>query len=86
MHTLSTREWNLLPPEVISIVTLHVLIWMVEFRMAGFVLSGSGSGIRVSMLGNMGLGGWGKVQVSEGGGWGCGGGQGWWCVLSIGGA
>ena len=53
----------------------------------------SGSGIRVFVLGNMGLGwgGWGKVQVNdgEGGGvvgMGCGGGQGWWCVLLIGGA
>ena len=34
----------------------------------------SGSGIRVSALGNMALvwGGWGKVQVNDGGGWGCG--------------
>ena len=53
----------------------------------------SGSGIRLFVLGNMGLGwgGWGKVQVNDGGGWGvvgmgCGGGQGWWCVLLIGGA
>ena len=64
---------------------------MVGFRMAGFMLSGSG--IRVFVLGNMGLGwdGWGKVQVNDGGGWGVvgtayGGGQGWWCVLLIGGA
>ncbi|KAK2191793.1 hypothetical protein NP493_45g03001 [Ridgeia piscesae] len=64
---------------------------MVGFRMAGFMLSGSG--IRLFVLGNMGLGwgGWGKVQVNDGGGWGvvgmgCGGGQGWWCVLLIGGA
>ena len=43
---------------------------MVGFRLAGLVLSGSG--IRVFVLGNMGLGwgGWGKVQVSDGGGWG----------------
>ncbi|KAK2191065.1 hypothetical protein NP493_60g03024 [Ridgeia piscesae] len=46
---------------------------MVGFRMAGFMLSGSG--IRVFVLWNMGLGwgGWGKVQISDGGGWGCGG-------------
>ena len=39
---------------------------MVGFRMAGFMLSGSG--IRVFVLGNMGLGwgGWGKVQVNDG--------------------
>ncbi|KAK2172845.1 hypothetical protein NP493_925g02011 [Ridgeia piscesae] len=62
---------------------------MVGFRMAGVMLSGSG--IRVFVLGNMGLGwgGWGKVQVNDGGGCGrdgCGGAQGWWCVLLIGGA
>ena len=62
---------------------------MVGFRMAGFVLSGS----EITALGNMGLGrgGWGKVQDNDVGGWGvvgtgCGGGQGWSCVLSIGGA
>ena len=40
--------------------------------MVGFMLSGSG--LRVFVLGNMGLGwaGWGKVQVNDGGGWGCG--------------
>ncbi|KAK2179666.1 hypothetical protein NP493_479g02004 [Ridgeia piscesae] len=45
---------------------------MIGFRMAGFLLSGSG--IRVFVLGNMGLGwgGWGKVQVNDGGGWWCG--------------
>ncbi|KAK2178105.1 hypothetical protein NP493_562g03029 [Ridgeia piscesae] len=44
---------------------------MVGFRMAGFMLSGSG--IRVFVLGNMGLGGgWGKVQVNGGEGWVCG--------------
>ena len=32
----------------------HALVWMVGFRMAGFMLSGSG--IRVFVLGNMGLG------------------------------
>ena len=39
----------------------HALLWMVGFRMAGFVLSGSE--IRVFVLGNMGLGwgGWGKI-------------------------
>ncbi|KAK2193629.1 hypothetical protein NP493_11g13003 [Ridgeia piscesae] len=56
--------------------------------MAGFMLSGSG--IRVYVLGNMGLGwgGWGKVQVNdgEGGGvvgMGCGGGRGGgvYCLL-----
>ena len=38
----------------------HALVWMVGFRMAGFMLSESG--IRVFVLGNMGLGwgGWGK--------------------------
>ena len=45
--------------------------------MAGFMLSGSG--IRVFVLGNMGLGwgGWGKVQIKGGGvvGMGCGGGR-----------
>ena len=51
--------------------------------MPGFVLSGIG--IRVLVPGNMGLGsgGWRKVYVV---GAGCGGGQGWWCMLSIGGA
>ncbi|KAK2186755.1 hypothetical protein NP493_190g05005 [Ridgeia piscesae] len=45
---------------------------MVGFRMAGFMLSGSG--IRIFVLGNMrlGWGGWGKVQVNDGGGCGCG--------------
>ena len=45
---------------------------MVGFRMAGFMLSGSG--IRAFVLGNMGLGwgGWRKVQVNDGGGWGGG--------------
>ena len=33
----------------------HALVWMVGFRMAGFMLSGSG--IRVFVLGNMDLGG-----------------------------
>ena len=34
----------------------------------------SGCGMRVFVLGYMGLGwgGWGKVQVNDGGGWGCG--------------
>ncbi|KAK2183613.1 hypothetical protein NP493_305g03027 [Ridgeia piscesae] len=43
---------------------------MVGFRMAGFMLSGSG--IRVFVLGNMGLGwrGTGKVQDIDGAGWG----------------
>ena len=55
-----------------SLLGHHALVWMVGFRMAGFMLSGSG--IRVFVLGNMGLewGGWGKVQVNDGGGWGCG--------------
>ena len=47
----------------------HALVWLLGFRMAGFMLSGSG--IRVFVLGNMGLG-WGglwKVQVNDGGGW-----------------
>ena len=50
----------------------HALVWMVSFRMAGFMLSGSG--IRVYVLGNMelGWGGWKKVQFNDGGGWGCG--------------
>ena len=65
---------------------------MVSFRMAGIMLSGSG--IRVFVLGNVGLG-WGgwekkyKSMIGEGGGvvgMGCGGGKEWWCVLSIGGA
>ena len=49
------------------------LMWLVGFRMAGFVLSGSG--IRVIVLGNMGLwsGGWGKYRsvtvTGEGGVW-----------------
>jgi len=39
----------------------HALVRMVVFRMAGFMLSGSG--IRVFVLGNVELGwdGWGKV-------------------------
>ena len=47
----------------------HALVCMVGFRMAGFVLSGSA----IRVLGNVGLGwdGWGKVQVNDGGGWGC---------------
>ena len=56
----------------------HALVWLLGFRMAGFMLSGSG--IRVFVLGNMGLGwgGWGKVQIKAGGvvGMGCGGGRG----------
>ena len=45
----------------------HALVWMVGFRMAGFILSGSG--IRIFVLVNMGLGWgkWGKVQVEGGG-------------------
>ena len=69
----------------------HALVWLLGFRMAGFMLSGSG--IREFVLGNMGLGwgGWGKIQVNDGGGWGCGRdgvwrGTGWWCILLIGGA
>ena len=48
--------------------------------MAGFMLSGSG--IRVFVLGNVGLGwgGWGKVQIKGGGVVGMG------CILLIGGA
>jgi len=40
---------------------------VVGFRMAGFMLSGSG--IRVYVLGNveLGWGGWGKVQFKVGG-------------------
>ena len=40
-----------------------------RFQDGGFELSGSG--IRVFVLGNMGLewGGWGNVQVSDGGVW-----------------
>ncbi|KAK2144632.1 hypothetical protein NP493_4159g00001 [Ridgeia piscesae] len=55
--------------------------------MAGFMLSGSG--IRVFVLGNMGLGwgGWGKVQIKGGGvvGMGCGGGRGGgvYCLLEV---
>ena len=60
----------------------HALVWMVGFRMTGFVLSGSG--IRAIVFGNMRLwwGGWGKY-VSDGEcggvvGTGCGGDmQGW---------
>ena len=37
----------------------HALVWMVGFRMAGFVLSGSG--VRVFVHGNIGLG-WGTGQ------------------------
>ena len=45
----------------------HALVRVVGFRMAGFMLSGSG--IRVCMLGNveLGWGGWGKVQFNVGG-------------------
>ena len=39
-----------------SLLDHHTLVWMVGYRMAGFVLSGSG--IRVFVFGNMGLG-WG---------------------------
>ena len=45
----------------------HALVWLLGFRMAGFMLSGSG--IRVFVLGNMGLG-W--VGKSTNQGWGCG--------------
>ncbi|KAK2171400.1 hypothetical protein NP493_1072g01008 [Ridgeia piscesae] len=63
---------------------------MVGFRMVIFMLSGSG--IRVFVVVNMGLGwgGWGKVQVNDGGGWGygrdgCGGGRGGGvcCLLEV---
>ena len=45
----------------------HALVRVVRFRMAGFMLSGSG--IRVCVLGNveLGWGGWGKVQFDVGG-------------------
>ena len=45
----------------------HALVRVVGFRMAGFMLSGSG--IRVCVLGNveLGWGGWGKVQFNVGG-------------------
>ena len=67
------------------------LVWLLGFRIAGFMLSGSA--IRVFVLGNMGLG-WVdeekyKSMIGEGRGvvgTGCGGEQGWWCVLLIGGA
>ena len=68
----------------------HALVWLLGFRMAALMLSGSG--IRVFVLGNMGLGwgGWGKVQVNDGGGWGvvgmgCGGGRGGgvYCLLEV---
>ena len=68
----------------------HALVWMVGFRMAGFMLSGSG--IRVCVLVNVGLGwgGGGVVQVNDGGGWrcgrdGCGGGRGGgvYCILDL---
>ena len=54
----------------------HALVWLLGFRMAGFMLSGSG--IRVFVLGNMGLGWVGWVQFKGGGvvGMGCGGGRG----------
>ena len=44
----------------------HALVRVVGFRMAGFMLSGSG--IRVCVLGNveLGWGGWGKVQFNVG--------------------
>ena len=44
----------------------HALVWMVGFRMAGFMFSGSG--IRVFVFGNMGLGwgGWGKYKSRVG--------------------
>ena len=54
---------------LIPLLGHHALVWMVGFRMAGFMLSGSG--IRVFVLENMGLGwgGWGKVQVNDGEGY-----------------
>ena len=58
----------------------HALVWLLGFRMAGYMLSGSG--MRIFVLGNMGLG-WGKVQINDGGGVV---GLGWWCILLIGGA
>ena len=64
---------------------------VVGFRMAGFMLSGSG--IRVFVHGNveLGWGGWGKYNSVLGDGVGvvgvgCGGGLGWWDILSISGA
>ena len=46
----------------------HALVSVVGFRVAGFMLSGSG--IRVFVHGNveLGWGGWGKVQFNVGGG------------------
>ena len=45
----------------------HALVRVVGFRMAGFMLSGSG--IRACVLGNveLGWGGWGKVQFNVAG-------------------
>ena len=63
----------------------HALVRVVGFRMAGFMLSGSG--IRVCVLGNveLGWGVWGKVQFNVGDdmgvvGMGCGGGLGGYVV------
>ena len=62
----------------------YTLVWVVGFRTAGFMLSGSG--IRVFVLGNMGYGEKYKSVMGEGRGvvgTVCEGGQGWWCVLLI---
>ena len=50
-----------------SLLGHHALVRVVGFRMAGFMLSGSG--IRVCVLGNveLGWGGSGKVQYNVGG-------------------
>ena len=43
-----------LTPSAKPLLGHHALVWIVGFRMGGFVLSASG--IRVFVLGNMGLG------------------------------
>ena len=74
---------------VVDIVVQNpALVRVVGFRMAGFMLSGSG--IRVFVLGNveLGWGGWEKLNSMLGDGvgvvgMGCGEGLGWWDILSI---
>ena len=68
----------------------HALVWLVGFKMAGFMLSGTG--IRMFVLGKWDYGirvEWMEKRIAhavlgEGEGAGCGGGQGWWCCVVYG--
>ena len=66
-NTLATYILILMVCSTKPLLGHHALVRVVGFRMAGFMLSGSG--IRVCVLGNveLGWGGWGKVQFNVGG-------------------